>query len=425
MKDVLAVVMAGGRGERLMPLTRHRSKPAIPFGGIYLLIDLTLSNCINSEIYKIVVLPQYMSHTLVEHLESGWNIFSTDLGHFMRIAPPQMMTGEKWYEGTADSIRQNAYLVEHAGPSQTLILSGDHVYKMDFKKFRDYHTAHKAHVTIAVHEAPTDQADQYGILEVNNRFRVVGFEEKPKASPKTIPGDSSHVLASMGVYLFDTEVLLDLLKKDDRPDFGKHILPDVIDSHRVFAYPYRRENKIRDTIFVVDDQGIRREQTVEVAKDSGYWRDVGTLDAYWNANMDLTGVDPHFNMYGSGWPLRTYQRQYPPVKTVFASEVSPHPRVGKVLDSLVAHGSIVSGGVVRNSVLSYNVFVHSWSQVEESVVMENVDIGRHAQIKKAIIGENVRVPAHEKIGYNMAQDRQRFRVTRRGITVVSREDFPA
>ena len=424
MKDVLAVVMAGGRGERLMPLTKHRSKPAIPFGGIYLLVDLTLSNCINSEIYKIIVLPQYMSHTLVEHLEAGWNIFSPDLGHFMRIAPPQMITGEKWYEGTADSIRQNAYLIEQAAPSQVLILSGDHVYKMDFKKFRDYHVAHKAHVTIAAHEAFSDQADQYGILEVNNRFRVKGFEEKPQA-PKTIPGDSSHVLASMGVYIFDTEVLLDLLRKDSRADFGKHLLPDMTDSHRVFAYPYRRENKIRDKIFTVDKQGIRREQTVEVAKDSGYWRDVGTLDAYWNANMDLTGVDPHFNMYGAGWPIRTYQRQYPPVKTVFATEIPPQIRVGKVLDSLVAHGSIISGGLVRNSVLSYNVFVHSWSQVEESVVLENVDIGRHAQIKKAIIGENVRVPAHEKIGYNMAQDRQRFRVTRRGITVVAKEDFPA
>jgi glucose-1-phosphate adenylyltransferase len=422
MKRTLAVVMAGGKGERLMPLTRDRSKPAIPFGGIYLLIDLALSNCINSEIYKIIVLPQYKSQTLMQHLEGGWNIFSVDLGHYLKIAPPQMMVGEKWYQGTADSIRQNLYLIEEESPENVLTLSGDHVYKMDYSRFKAYHEAHKADVTIAVIEQGKDMAGQYGILEVDKRFRVKGFQEKPK-NPKTIPGDSGHVLASMGIYIFKTKVLIDLLQKDDRSDFGKHLLPGILDTHRVMAYPYRRENKIRDMISYTTTKGMRRDKMVESIRDSGYWRDVGNLDSYWNANMDLTGVDPFFNMYGRNWPIRTFQRQYPPVKTVFASESGAKPRVGRALDSLVAHGSIISGGMVRNSVLSYNVFVQSWASVDESVILENVVVGRHAQIKKAIIGKGVQIPPHTEIGYHPKQDRDRFTVTPRGIIVVKREDF--
>ncbi|MBK5100790.1 MAG: hypothetical protein JJE15_07340, partial [Desulfobacteraceae bacterium] len=234
---------------------------------------------------------------------------------------------------------------------------------------------------------------------------------------------SAHVLASMGIYIFKTQVLLDLLRKDDRPDFGRDILPSIMDSHRVMAYPYRQENKIQDVIIDTDEDGVRREKTVERVKDSGYWRDVGTLDAYWNANMDLTGVEPYFNMYGRIWPIRTFQRQYPPVKTVFARESGSKRRAGKALDSLVAHGSIISGGLVRNSVLSYNVFIHSWSSVEESVIMENVVVGRNARIKKAIIAEGARIPPGTEIGYNPRKDRKRFHVTPRGITVVKREDF--
>jgi glucose-1-phosphate adenylyltransferase len=423
MKNILAVVMAGGKGERLMPLTKNRSKPAIPFGGIYLLIDLTLSNCINSEIYKILVLPQYKSQTLMQHLERGWNIFSHDLGHYLKIAPPQMMQGEKWYQGTADSIRQNVYLIEQESPEHVLILSGDHVYKMDYTRFREYHAAHNADVTIAVKEMGKESADQYGIVEVDNDFRITGFQEKPQ-DPCTIPGDSSHVLASMGVYIFKAEVLLDLLTTSSQIDFGKDILPEILGSHRLMAYPYRRENKIRDIILYTDEEGILREKRVDHARDSAYWRDVGTLDAYWNANMDLTGVDPYFNMYGRRWPIRTFQRQHPPVKTVFSQEWGPDARAGRALDSLVAHGSIISGGVVRSSVLSYNVFVHSWSLVEESVIMENVVVGRHARIKKAIIAEGVHIPPHTEIGYHPEIDRSRFTVTPRGITIVTNEDFP-
>jgi glucose-1-phosphate adenylyltransferase len=422
MKNSLAVIMAGGKGERLMPLTEHRSKPAIPFGGIYLLIDLALSNCINSEVYKIIVLPQYKSQTLVQHLENGWNIFSPDLGHYLKIAPPQMMAGESWYQGTADSIRQNVGLIEQDPAEQVLILSGDHVYKMDYNRFKDYHETHKSDVTIAAIELSRDVGYQYGIIEVDKKFRVRGFQEKPR-NPKPIPGDSGHVLASMGIYIFRSQVLVDLLKKDDRPDFGKHILPTALKSLRVMAYPYRQENKIQDVIVHTNRDGVRSESVVEATRDSGYWRDVGTLDSYWNANMDLTGVDPHFNMYGRLWPIRTYQRQYPPVKTVFAQESSPEPRAGRALDSLVSHGSILSGGMVLNSVLSYNVFVQSWAMVEESVIMENVVIGRHARIKKAIIDEGVRIPPYTEIGYDPKKDRERFKVTPRGITVVTGEDF--
>ena len=422
MKHTLAVIMAGGKGKRLMPLTKDRSKPAIPFGGIYLLIDLTLSNCINSEVYKIIVLPQYKSQTLMQHLEEGWNIFSRDLGHYLKIAPPQMMIGEKWYQGTADSIRQNVHLVEQESPDHMLILSGDHVCKMDYKRFKDFHESCDADATIAAMELDKDSASQYGILEVNDQFQVLGFQEKPQ-NPKCVPGDNGHVLASMGIYLFKTHVLMDLLKNDDRSDFGRHILPDMLKKFKVMAYPYRKENKIKDIVYFFGDEGERQEGIIESIRDSEYWRDVGSLDSYWNANMDLTGVDPHFNLYGQLWPIRTFQRQYPPVKTVFAQELNPKPRIGKAIDSLVAHGSILSGSTVRNCVLSYNVFVQSWSIVEESVVMENVNIGRHCKIKKAIISEGVKIPPYTEIGVKPQKDRKRFTVTPRGITVVTKENF--
>ena len=422
MKDVLVIIMAGGKGKRLMPLTQHRSKPAIPFGGIYLLIDLVLSNCINSQLYKIIVLPQYKSQTLMQHLEGGWNIFSQDMGHFLKIVPPQMLAGEKWYEGTADSIRQNLYLIEQEMPEHILILSGDHVYKMDYTLFKDYHIKNNADVTISVMELSKEIASDYGILGVDKHFRINEFQEKP-THPATIPGDESCVLGSMGIYLFKTQVLIDLLKKFDQPDFGKDIIPNILASHRVMAYPYRRENKIRDLLVYINKEGKLRKKDVESIRDSGYWRDVGTLDAYWNANMDLTGVDPYFNLYGRQWPIRTFQRQYPPAKTVFAKEKGTKPRAGKALDSLVAHGSIISGAQVRNSVLSYNVLLRSWSLVEESVIMENAIIGRHCRIKKTIITEGTQIPHHTEIGYNPRKDQKRFTVTPRGITVVTKEDF--
>ncbi|MGD0399779.1 MAG: glucose-1-phosphate adenylyltransferase [Syntrophobacteraceae bacterium] len=422
MKDVLTVIMAGGRGKRLMPLTKDRSKPAVPFGGIYRLIDIPLSNCINSQLYKILIFPQYKSQSLVDHLEEGWNIFSGDLGHYLRVVAPQQRTGEQWYRGTADCVRQNLYLIEHEMPRHLLILSGDHVYKMDYAAFRDYHEKVQADVTVALLEVDRSQGHEYGIAEVDDNLRIRTWEEKPK-EPKPIPDDPERCLASMGIYLFRTDLLLDLLHKTDYDDFGKDIIPTLIDKLKIQAYPYKRMNRISDYIRQVDPDGSRRLHLVEATRDSQYWRDVGTLDSYWNANMDLTGVDPFFNLYGSLWPVRTRQRQYPPAKFVFNYPEHDEPRTGTAVDSLVSPGCIISGGTVRSSVLSWDVTVRSWAQVDESVIMDHVEVGRHCKIKKAIIDKENVIPSYTEIGINPQADRERFTVTPRGIVVVPKGYF--
>jgi glucose-1-phosphate adenylyltransferase len=422
MKNTLAFVMAGGRGERLMPLTADRSKPAVPFGGIYRLIDFTLSNCVNSQLYKIIVLPQYKSQSLTDHLEEGWNIFSHQIGHFLKIVPPQQRTGTDWYRGTADSIRQNLYLIERYSPDHVLVLSGDHIYKMDFSLFSDYHEEKNADVTISLLEVGTELAHQFGVAVVDQEFRIRGFQEKPRENPQTIPGDSRHVLASMGIYLFRTEALLQVLKATSEDDFGRDIIPNLLDTHRVFAYPYRKNNRIEDFVHVTPDDGERQIRLEPRTRDSAYWRDVGTLDAYWNANMDLTGVDPYFNLYGRKWPMHTYQIPAPPAKFIFATERNEGFRVGKALDSLVAPGAIVSG-IVRNCILGYNVVVRSWASVDESVILDGVTIGRNCRIKKAIIDKGNQIPAGTEIGHNPRQDRERFTVTPRGIVVVPKNYF--
>jgi glucose-1-phosphate adenylyltransferase len=423
MKDVLAFVMAGGRGERLMPLTQDRSKPAVPFGGIYRLIDLTLSNCVNSQVYKIIILPQYKSQSLFDHLEEGWNIFSHKLGHFLKMVPPQQRTGLDWYRGTADSIRQNIYLIERARPRYVLVLSGDHIYKMDYSLFVRYHEEKGADLTISLLEADVSIAHQFGIAEVDDTFRILGFQEKPRENPKTIPGDPRHVLASMGIYVFRAETLLKVLKSGEEHDFGGEIIPKMLDTHRIYAYPYRQFNRIEDYVYVTLENGERELRLQPQTRDSGYWRDVGTLDAYWNANMDLTGVDPYFNLYGFKWPIHTHQIQAPPAKFIFANERPEGFRVGKALDSLVANGSIVSG-VVRNSVLGHNVVVRSWANVDESVILDGVVVGRACKIKKAIIDKYNEIPPETEIGYSPKEDRARFTVTPRGITVVPKGCFP-
>lgn len=420
MRDVIALVMAGGKGERLHPLTLDRSKPAVPFGGIYRIIDITLSNCINSNIYKIIILPQYKAQSLVEHLEAGWNIFNYALGHYMKIVHPQMRVGEDWYRGTADSVRQNLYIIEREAPEYLLILSGDHVYKMDYTHFRTYHEESGADITIAVIEVPVSEVHRFGIVEVAEDYRITGFKEKP-ASAKPMPGDSRYVLASMGVYIFKAQVLIDLLKSTDKEDFGRDIIPKALERYSLYAFPYKRENRIKDFVYKIKEDGSRVRVLDPFIRDSCYWRDVGDLDAYWNANMDLTGVDPNFNLYGSKWPLRTFQMQYPPAKTIFRDTASE--RTGMALDSIVSHGSIISGGIVKNSVLSYNVIVRSWSEVRESVIMSDVEIGRRCKIMKAIIDKANRVPPNTKIGYNPEEDRKKFTVTPRGIVVVPKETF--
>ena len=422
MKDTLAFVMAGGRGARLMPLTKDRTKPAVPFGGIYRLIDFTLSNCVNSTIYKIIVLPQYKSQSLADHLDAGWRFFSQKIGHFLKVVPPQQRIGLDWYRGTADSIRQNLYLIERYKPEYVLILSGDHIYKMDYGLFLDYHEEKEADITISLLEVDKNLAHQVGVAEVDADFRILGFQEKPKENPKTIPGDPDHVLASMGIYLFRTEVLVEMLRSSNDDDFGSQLIPHCLDSYRIYAYPYRQHNCIEDYIYVTFENGERHLQLEPSTRDSAYWRDVGTLDAYWNANMDLTGVDPYFNLYGVKWPIHTSQTAAPPAKFIFADERNKNARVGKALDSLVAPGSIVSG-IVRNSILSYNVVVRSWSTVEESVILAGVTVGRYSKVKKAIIDKDNTIPPHTEIGYNPEEDRKRFTVTPRGIVVVPKGYF--
>lgn len=425
MKDVLTVIMAGGRGERLMPLTQDRSKPAVPFGGIYRLIDIPLSNCINSQLYKILLFPQYKSQSMVDHIEEGWNIFSGDLGHYLRIAAPQQRMGTEWYRGTADCVRQNLYLIERERPRHVLILSGDHVYKMDYTQFREYHDKNEADITVGLLEVDRSQGSSFGIAEVDNDFRIRAWAEKPK-EPKPMPDDPDRCLASMGIYLFRTEVLLDVLNRTTYDDFGGEIIPKCIKDLKILAYPYRRLNQIRDYIRVIDPEGgFRQLKLVERTRDSQYWRDVGTLDAYWNANMDLTGVDPFFNLYGSLWPIRTFQRQYPPAKFVFNQPDAKPPRIGTAVDSLVAPGCIISGGIVRSSVLSYNVMVRSWAEVDESVIMDNVEIGRNCRIKKAIIDKHNVIPPGTQIGIEPQEDRKKFEVTPRGIVVVPKGYFKA
>lgn len=420
--EVLTFIMAGGKGERLVPLTLDRAKPAVPFGGAYRLIDFPLSNCVNSGLYNIVVLPQYKSQSLNEHLERGWNIFSREMGHFLKVVPPQQRTTNDWYRGTADCIRQNLFLIDKYRPRNILILSGDHTYKMDYRAFLQYHREKEAQLTISLLEVDRSYAPEVGVAEVDSDFRIEGFREKPKQDVRTIPGDDSRILASMGIYLFDTRTLVEALEYNSNDDFGGDIIPGMLEMNSVYAYPFRRLNAIEDYVWTTREDGRRDKRLETRVKDSSYWRDVGNLDEYWNANMDLTGVDPHFNLYGEKWPLYTHQRNAPPAKFIFSRE--EESRVGKAQDSLVAAGCIVSGNV-RDSVLSFGVLVRSWASVEESVIADDVVIGRHCKIKKAIIDKDNHIPDHTKIGYDPCEDRARFTVTPRGITVVPRGTFPA
>ena len=398
--NVLAMILAGGKGERLHPLTIHRAKPAVPFGGIYRIIDFTLSNCINSGMRRIAVLPQYKSLSLDKHLRLAWNFFSGELNEYIISVPPQQRVGEKWYQGTADAIYQNIYMIEKDAPDHLLVLAGDHIYKMDYAEMFRFHREHNADATVAAIETPCRSATGFGIVEVDSGGRIIGFEEKPR-DPKPIPGRPDTAFASMGIYLFNTETVLEYLKsdalQDTAHDFGKNIIPQMMKTSRVMAYNFKDENK----------------------KEAKYWRDVGTIDAYWEANMDLVSVDPLLNLYDRAWPIRTYQGQNPPAKFVFAQE-QKDGRLGISLDSIVSPGCIVSGGRVQNSVLSPNVRINSYSEVHDSILMENVDIGRRCRIKKAIIDKDVVIPPGTEIGYDLDEDRKRWHVTESGIVVIAK-----
>ncbi len=410
MRQVLSFIMAGGKGERLYPLTKDRAKPAVPFGGIYRIIDFTLSNCINSGIRKIHVLIQYKSISLQRHLRMGWHIFDSELGEYIDVMPAQQRIDEHWYLGTADAVYQNIYSIEQEQPDYVLILAGDHVYKMNYAEMVDFHQASQADVTVSVIEMDRERAKGFGIVEVDEHDRIIGFEEKP-LRPKPIPGNPSRAYVSMGIYLFSRQALEDVLiedakRKDSTHDFGRDVIPAIFDQARVFAYNFSAKGG--------SASGGKDESKTQAA----YWRDVGTLDAYYEANMDLVQVTPEFNLYERSWPIRTYHEQWPPAKTVFADEATG--RLGMMLDSLVSNGCIISGGKVQRCVLSPGVRINSFSEVYDAILMESVEVGRYAKIRRAIIDKDVVIPRYAEIGYDAEEDRRRFTVTDKGVVVVAK-----
>lgn len=404
--DVLTIVLAGGKGTRLEPLTRDRAKPAVPFGGQYRIIDFVLSNCINSHLRQILVLTQYKAASLDRHIRMGWQFLCRDLAEFVDIIPPQQRIDEHWYQGTADAIYQNIYLIEKLAPKRILVLAGDHIYKMDYGPMIDFHLEHAADLTIASLPVALPDAREFGVLEVDADSRVVSFVEKPP-NPKPMPGDLTRALASMGIYIFDTAVLFDRLlddaaRRESRHDFGRDIIHNMLDSGRVRAYPFRDENR----------------------KSAAYWRDVGTLDSYYAANMDLIQVDPVLNLYDRNWLIRTAQTQDPPPKFVFSERgLGPNFRRGEATDSIVCPGCIISGGHVERSILARRVRVNSYATVEDSIVFENVDIGRHARIKNAIVDKDVEIPPGTEIGYDLEADQARgFTVSEGGVVVIAKAE---
>jgi glucose-1-phosphate adenylyltransferase len=397
LRDVVAVLLAGGAGERLYPLTRDRAKPAVSFGGPYRIVDFTLSNCVNSGLRRIFIATQYKAQSLNRHIRMGWGVVNPELGEFVEILPPQKRTGEQWYLGTADAVYQNLYSIERERPKWVIILSGDHIYKMDYGKMLDVHLERRASLTVAAIEVPVGESRRFGVLQVDEESRVTGFQEKPETAPAT-PWNPAFCLGSMGVYIFDTPVLEEVLlrdaEEDTSHDFGRDIIPRLVSSgERVYAYLFWDENK----------------------KASKYWRDVGTLDAYYDATMDLIQADPVFNLYDPEWPLRTYQPQFPPAKFVLSEE----GRTGMALDSIVSMGCIISGSSVRRSVLAPNVRIHSYCDIQDSILMPSTTVHRHARIRRAIVDRGVEIPRGAVIGHDPGEDRRRHTVSEGGIVVVS------
>jgi glucose-1-phosphate adenylyltransferase len=401
MRKVLTFIMAGGKGERLLPLTKDRTKPAVPFGGIYRIIDFTLSNCINSGMRKIYILTQYKSASLQRHIRLGWNFLPSELGQFIELLPAQQRVGDSWYLGTADAIYQNLYTLEMDRPDEVLILAGDHIYKMNYYSMIDVHREQNADLTVGVVQIDKSKSKHLGVVETDAQGRVTGFHEKP-ANPKTIPGKPDKIYGSMGIYVFNQTVLIQELLEDAKSsksshDFGKDIIPQMV----------KKGMKIVAYNFCNKDQ------------DQEYWRDIGTIDAYYEANMELIQVNPTFNLYDQEWLIRTFQEQYPPVKTVHSGD-KEEGRVGLVLDSIVSEGCVVSGGRVQRSILSPNVRINSFSEVYDSILMESVHVGRHAKIKRAIIDKDVSIPQGMVIGFNLEEDKKRFFVSESGIVVVAK-----
>jgi glucose-1-phosphate adenylyltransferase len=403
MREVMTLIMAGGRGTRLEPLTRDRAKPAVPFGGTYRIIDFTLSNCINSGLRQVLVLTQFKARSLDRHIREGWSFLSSQLGEYIEVIPPQQRLHEQWYQGTADAIYQNIYSIEPESPQYVLILAGDHIYKMNYMEMIAYHQANKADLTIGCIPVPLAESKHFGVIVTDEHERVSAFVEKPAATDP-MPGDDKHFLASMGIYVFSTKIMYEQLIADaanpeSAHDFGRNVIPAMIPNHRVFAFRFHDPDP-------------------EV-KTTPYWRDVGTIDAYYQANMDLISVAPELNLYDRKWPIRTLHHQLPPPKFVHNQSESGQIRRGEAHESIVCNGTVISGGRVSRTVIASSVRVNSYAQVEDSILFSNVDVARHAKIRKAIIDKDVHIPKGMQIGYDKAVDIDRgLTVTEEGITVV-------
>ena len=399
-RESLALILAGGRGSRLKHLTLWRAKPATPFGGKYRIIDFPLSNCINSGIRRVCVLTQYKAHSLIQHIQRGWGFLRGEFGEFVELLPAQQRIDQSsWYKGTTDAVYQNLDIIRTHAPEYILILAGDHIYKMDYGPMLAQHVESKADVTVGSIEVPRERAREFGVLTVNENNEILRFVEKPQ-NPETLPGQSDVTLASMGIYVFNTRFLFEKLIEDasieeSNHDFGRDLVPRLIGRHRAIAYPFR------------DVQ----------TKEQSYWRDVGTVDAFWGANMELVGVDPELNLYDEHWPIWTYQDQSPPAKFVFDDE----GRRGMAVDSMIADGCIISGGYVNHSLLFSGVQVHSYVQLRDAVVLPGVDIGRYCRLHKVIIDRACIIPPGTVIGEDPEEDARRFHRTEQGVVLVARE----
>ncbi|MBL8479411.1 MAG: glucose-1-phosphate adenylyltransferase [Sterolibacteriaceae bacterium] len=401
--NTFGIVLAGGRGSRLMQLTDWRSKPAVPFGGKFRIIDFTLSNCVNSGIRRIGVATQYKAQSLIQHLQRGWSFLDGRFHEFIDILPAQQQISEDWYRGTADAVFQNLDLIRRNRPRYVLVLSGDHIYKMNYARMLAEHADRQADFSVACIDVPRLEATEFGVMHVDEQQRVVAFVEKPK-DPPAIPGRPDRALASMGVYVFNADFLFEQLIRDhDEPksshDFGKDLIPHCVDRYRVFAHNFV------DSCVGMDETRIP------------YWRDAGTIDAYWEANMELTKVTPELNLYDDDWPIWTHQEQLPPAKFVFDDD----GRRGMAVDSLVSGGDIISGALVRHSLLFSRVHVHSHAEIEDSVILPDVHIGRHAKLRRVVMDKHCRVPEGLQIGYDREADRKRFHVSDNGVTLVTPE----
>ncbi len=398
-KGTLALILAGGRGTRLKQLTTWRVKPAVPFGGKFRIIDFPLSNCINSGIRRIGVLTQYKSHSLIRHIQQGWGSFRGEFGEFIELLPAQQRIQESWYSGTADAVYQNIDIIRAHNPEYVLILAGDHIYKMDYGPMLAHHAENNADMTIGCLEVPVEEAKAFGVMSVDDEGRIIDFNEKPE-NPTPAPGREDIALASMGIYIFSTQFLYEQLitdadKEASSHDFGNNIIPSVIKTHRIFSYAFR---------------------DVQTGAQS-YWRDVGTVDAFWQANMELVSVTPELNLYDENWPIWTYQEQLPPAKFIFDDE----GRRGQAIDSMVSGGCLISGATVRKSLLFSNVRVHSFSEIQDSVILPEVEVGRNCKITKAVIDKGCKIPSGTVIGEDLAADAERFHVTESGIVLVTPE----